>query len=55
MIDALLEPKDEKYINCDVCGGEIYEGDEYWVINGECNCERCKDDFLRDCLHICEP
>lgn len=55
MIDALLEPDTEKYITCDLCGNEIYEGDEYWLINGECHCEDCKDEYINSCKCYYEP
>ena len=55
MIDKLLEPDTERYITCDVCGGEIYEGDCYWIINGLCHCKCCKDDFLAECEECYEP
>ena len=29
---------------CFGCGGDIYDGDDYWDIAGEQWCERCIDD-----------
>lgn len=26
---------------CDCCGSEIYEGEDYWEIEGTIYCERC--------------
>lgn len=30
---------------CDRCDGEIYEGAEYYQINGECVCRECLEEF----------
>lgn len=55
MVDRLLEPDVEKFIRCDICGGEIYEGANYWIIDGDAHCESCKDDFLRQRQETYEP
>ena len=35
---------------CSGCGGEIYEGDDYWDVLGEQFCEAC----IRDARRIAE-
>lgn len=35
---------------CDRCGGEIYEGEGYYCINGEVVCEDCLADYARSLL-----
>lgn len=50
-----LEPPEDKiYGHCDFCGGEIYEGDTIYVIDGQYIHEDCLEDFARgyfaDCL-----
>jgi hypothetical protein len=34
---------DELAFYCDVCGGEIYKGEDYYHINGEDWCEDCTE------------
>lgn len=38
-----MEEKD--WVRCDRCDGEIYEGAEYYQINGECVCRECLEEF----------
>ena len=50
-----LEPPEDKiYGLCYFCGGEIYEGDTVYVIDGQYIHEDCLEDFARgyfaDCL-----
>ena len=54
MIDALLEPDVEEYITCDICGGEIYKGYNYWNFDNEIYCEHCKDSHLSELANECE-
>ena len=33
--------------HCSLCGGELYEGDPYWAVNGSIVCENCLDTFAK--------
>lgn len=35
---------------CDMCGGEIYKGEEYYQINGESVCDDCVERYARSVL-----
>lgn len=35
------ECNEKPMYECCVCGSEIYEGDEYYEINGDIYCEEC--------------
>ena len=35
----------KEWVRCDRCDGEIYEGTEYYQINGECVCRECLEEF----------
>lgn len=54
MRNELLEPDTEKFIRCDICGGEIYDGGNYWMIEDKAHCECCKDGFLDKCWRVYE-
>ena len=41
------EGKREVMHECENCGAEIYEEDEYFEINGECYCPDCIKEFKR--------
>ncbi len=34
-----------EWVRCGRCDGEIYEGAEYYQINGECVCRECLEEF----------
>lgn len=40
-------PEPKKFGKCNECGYDIYEGDDYYEINGETYCEACICSFLR--------
>lgn len=40
------EPKAKIVEQCDFCGGNIYEGEEYYDFNGEIRCEFCVDEYV---------
>lgn len=42
-------PEDVIFAYCDYCGGEIYEGETYYAIDGENICTDCLRDFA-DCV-----
>ena len=45
-----LEPPDiqpRKMCDCRNCGWGLYEGDEYYEIDGECYCEDCVEKLYR--------
>ena len=37
--------QDREWVRCDRCDGEIYEGSEYYQINGQCVCRECLEEF----------
>ncbi len=37
--------REREWIRCDRCDGEIYEGSEYYQINGQCVCRECLEEF----------
>lgn len=50
----LEPPEDIIFAYCDYCGGEIYDGETYYAINGETICTDCLRDFasgyFADCV-----
>lgn len=40
---SMMEQKE--WVRCDRCDGEIYEGAEYYQINGQCVCRECLEEF----------
>ena len=50
-----LDPQEAKvYLNCDNCGGEIYEGQEYYECEMGDLCEKCFDKMQEDEKAECE-
>lgn len=44
--ESPLEPQpDIVFDYCDMCGGEIYKGEEFYDIENQCICEDCLHDF----------
>lgn len=43
-------PEPTVYSHCAMCGMEIYEGDEYYEVDGKDYCEEC----IGDCSKIAE-
>lgn len=37
--------EERAWVRCDRCDGEVYEGAEYYQINGECVCRECLEEF----------
>lgn len=37
---------------CRYCRGEIYEGEEYYCVDGGAICENCLDALARDCFRL---
>lgn len=33
---------------CSLCGRELYDGDEFYAVNGAAVCEDCLTDFARE-------
>lgn len=49
-----LEPPEDKiYGYCNLCGGEIYEGDTIYEINGQLIHEECLEEFAKDYFSGC--
>ena len=47
--ERALEPKEPVvFCTCDECGQDIYEGEEYWVIDGCTVCDDCLRAFAED-------
>lgn len=50
-----LDPQEAKvYFNCDRCGGEIYEGQNYYIYERDILCEECFDEMQYDEKRECE-
>lgn len=47
-------PEDVVFAMCDHCGGEIYEGEEYYDIDGQYIHEDCLRDFAEDYFSECK-
>ena len=47
-------PEDVVFATCDHCGGEIYEGEEYYYIDGQYICEDCLSDFAEKYFADCK-
>ena len=37
--------REREWVRCDRCDGEVYEGAEYYQINGQCVCRECLEEF----------
>lgn len=47
--DAYYEPPEARlFANCDWCGDEIFEGDDYYELNGEKVCCECVSRCCRE-------
>ena len=46
-VDAEWQPMDKSVKKCDSCEGGLFEGDEYFDIDGYCICPNCIDDYLK--------
>lgn len=52
--EQALEPKEPVvFCTCDECGQDIYEGEEYWVIDGCTVCDDCLRDFAEKYFETC--
>ncbi len=49
----LEPPEDVVVAHCDYCGGEIYEGERHYVIDGKRIHEDCLGDFAKDYFSDC--
>lgn len=50
-----LEPPEDKPAGyCGFCGGEVYEGDTVYRIDGQLIHENCLEDFAKDYFADCE-
>lgn len=50
-----LEPPEDKPVSyCGFCGGEVYEGDTVYRIDGQLIHEDCLEDFAKDYFADCK-
>ena len=47
VVDAEWNPMDKSVKKCDSCEGGLFEGDEYFYIDGYCICPNCISDYLK--------
>ena len=47
VVDAEWQPMDKPVKKCDSCEGGLFEGDEYYDIDGFCICPECIGDYLK--------
>ena len=47
-------PEPETFDYCDMCGGEIYVGDEYYDIEDMKLCEKCAHEWFYDRICVAE-
>lgn len=47
VVDEELQPMCKPVKQCDSCEGGLYEGDDYFDIDGYCICPNCIDDYLK--------
>ena len=47
VVYAEWQPMDKPVKKCDSCEGGLFEGDEYFDIDGYCICQNCIDDYLK--------
>ena len=52
MLDLTAFPTDAQCAHtvtvCTLCGRELYDGDEFYAVNGAAVCEDCLADFVRE-------
>ena len=49
--DRMMDTQQQEMVvfkTCDMCGGEIYEGDEYYDFDDEVICEDCLMDYVNE-------
>ena len=52
--DLRLDPPDDVIVTrCNCCGGEIYEGESYYNIDGSAVCPDCLEEFAKDYFKSC--
>ncbi len=55
MMNHLLEPDLERiFAYCEHCGGEIYDGEDYYEIDGDCIHEDCFYEYIRELYADCK-
>ena len=47
VVGAEWNPMDKSVKKCDSCEGGLFEGDEYFDIDGYCICQNCISDYLK--------
>lgn len=45
---AEWRPVYKPFCRCDVCSGDIYEGNYYFDFDGDIVCEDCERDYVRE-------
>ena len=49
MLEYFLKPKEDRiFTHCDYCGGEIYEGEDYYNIDDKRIHDDCIYDYCRE-------
>lgn len=53
-----FKEREDKYVSCTWCGGEIYFNEDYsddaYIVEGDLICERCFDEYRGDCKYKAE-
>lgn len=55
--DRMMDTQQQEIVvfkTCDMCGNEIYEGDEYYDFDDEVICEDCLMDYVNEFKTIAE-
>lgn len=51
--DSQWQPMYKPICRCDVCDGDIYEGNDFYDFDGDIVCDDCKWDYVREHFRRC--
>ena len=51
--EAVWQPIYKPFCRCNECGGDIYEGNDYYNFDGDIVCEDCQRDYVREHFRRC--
>ena len=53
VVDSEWQPMYKPVCRCGECGGDIYEGNDFYDFDGDIVCDDCKWDYVREHFRRC--
>lgn len=53
VVESAWHPMAKPFCQCDFCGEDIYEGEDFYDFDGDIVCENCERDYVKEHFRRC--